>query len=356
MQFKDLKLQMLLPNNEFIINKSVTIRDKECMILGMTSQNEENKLWIIMHEENAGNREGSFDDDCYNYEEIEYENTILTNRDEMVNNISNETFHLNLKEIEIQGEKIVFNSSAGTCLCDNNYDLCMALQHFVEKGVSLDSFDEYYTSDLMFFTYNQQDGDEFPKVDMSKDLNMKLITSPDSKQILINKPLTVSFGDNINEKHCFFHEETNRDYYFYINKVEHYDIWEEANKHFDSEQMKKAMEDANVSNEQLMEMKKNYYEFVEQTCPKGMDLAMIEYETEDDIQLNFYTKEFLDAKIEHQDKCGILLFKPDEPTGPHGLKNRICMLKAVDKNFYGSIDIELFSWYKKLPEDIITIK
>lgn len=108
MQFKDLKQQMLLPTNEFIINKSVTIKDKECMLLGMTSQNEENKLWIIMHEENSGYRENAIDDDYYNYEEIEYENTILTNREQMEKNISNETFHLNIKEIEIQGEKITF--------------------------------------------------------------------------------------------------------------------------------------------------------------------------------------------------------------------------------------------------------
>lgn len=168
--------------------------------------------------------------------------------------------------------------------------------------------------------------------------------------------MTVKFGDNINEKHSFYDEETNRSYSFYINKVEHHDIWEEANKHFDSDQMKKAMEEANISDEQLLQMKKDYYEFIEQTCPKGMDLAMIEYETEDDIQLNFYTKDFLDANVKHNEgKCGVLFFSPDIKTGPHGFKNRISMLKPVEKNFIGTIDIELFSWHKKIPEKSINL-
>ncbi len=233
----------------------------------------------------------------------------VTKREEMQENILDSTYYFSINEIEVQGKSMTFTSSSGTSLRDNVNDLCMALQHFMEKGLSVESFDEYNTYDLMIYTYMQQEGEDFPKIDLSKTLDMKIKIAEDFKQILINKPITVNFGDNLNEKQSFYDEETNRSYDFYINKVENYDIWEDANKHFDSDHMKKAIKDANIGDEQLQEMKKDYYEFVEQTCPKGMYLAMIEYETEDDIQLNFYTKEFLDSKVEYNEgKCGIFFF------------------------------------------------
>lgn len=364
MLFKHLKKQMLLPTDEFIINKSVKIRDKEFLIIGITSQNEEIKLWIIMHDDSLKHRDSFSEYDCDNYEELEYERErvkkkslhSVTKREEMQEDILNSTSNFSINEIEIQGKSMAFTSSSGTCLRDNAYDLCMALQHFVEKGLTVDLFDEYDTNDLMLYTYKQQDGEEFPKIDLSKPLDIKIKIAEDYNQILINKSMTVNFGDILNEKHSFYDEEVNRSYDLYINKVENYDIWEEANKHFDSEHMKKVIKDANIGDEQLQEMKKDYYEFIEQTCPKGMYLAMIEYETEDDVQLNFYTKEFLDAKVEYKEgKCGILFFSPDNKTGPHGLKNRICMLKPVEKDFNRAIDIELFSWYKKIPEEIINL-
>jgi hypothetical protein len=33
----------------------------------------------------------------------------------------------------------------------------------------------------------------------------------------------------------------------------------------------------------------------------------------------------------------------------------VCMIKPVEKDFSGSIDVELFSWYMEIPEEIITV-
>ena len=187
MLFKHLKEQMLLPSDEIIINKTVTFRDKECIILGMTSQNEENKLWIIIHDENSERNSYLCEDDCYFNEELECEKTVLTNREQMEENLSRDAFHLHIKDIEIQGQKITFDSSTGTSLQDNSYDLCMALQHFVENGLSTDSFDEFSTNDLMLYTYKQQDDEKFPKIDLSKPLDIKMQIAEDYKEILQKK-------------------------------------------------------------------------------------------------------------------------------------------------------------------------
>lgn len=347
MLFKDLKCRMLLPDDEIIINKHIKIKDKDCIVLGFCSQGDENKLWMIVHDEKACYRDNSEDLDFMCDEEM-----ILSNREQMKQRID-DSIHFSINEIEIQGKKINFCSSTAYCLSDNGYEPYMMLQHFAQRGLLLDEFDEYNVHELFIYSFNQQENEEFPKPDLSRELDIKLHVSYNPKEILSQKSISLDFGDDINEKYTFYDEEDKKECVFYINKLIHYDIWEDANKHFDSEDMKNAIKASGINNEELEVMKKDYFDFVEQSCPKGMDLAMIEYETEDDIQLNFYTREFLDAKPEYKNKSGIFLFSPDIKTGPHGFRNRMTMLKTVKKDFNEKMDFELFSWYKKIPDEII---
>lgn len=91
-----------------------------------------------------------------------------------------------------------------------------------------------------------------------------------------------------------------------------------------------------------------YMESFQEICPKDMNLAIVEYETQDDIQLNFYTKEYLDKKPVYKNSASTVIFKSDKELGINGLRSRGCMLKPVKKDFYDSIDCELFSWYRKI--------
>ncbi|MCT4509562.1 MAG: hypothetical protein N4A48_12570 [Tepidibacter sp.] len=145
-----------------------------------------------------------------------------------------------------------------------------------------------------------------------------------------------------------FIEKKNR--IFYIDRIKHYDIWEEVNDKF---------EDAFIqdfSKEQIKKMKEQYIDILEKICPKGMDLAIVEYETEDDIQLNFYSKEYLDViPVCNTSSSSAIILKSDKEVGNNGFESRVCMIKPVEKDFKGSLDVELFSWVMKIPEEIITL-
>lgn len=137
---------------------------------------------------------------------------------------------------------------------------------------------------------------------------------------------------------------------FYIDKISHYDIWEEVNHIFESEWVK------SLSQEQIKQMKEENIAHLEEICPKGMNLAILEYEVEDDIHLNFYSKEYFDKKSVHNTSVlAIAFLTSDKEIGINGFKRQISMIKPVKKDFNGSIDVELFSWFLEIPEEIIKV-
>ncbi len=129
-----------------------------------------------------------------------------------------------------------------------------------------------------------------------------------AKQIMleIGKPCSFQFTAHDGEKvHC------------YINDVLLVDLWEEAGKKFDD-----ARYQEHFTEEQLQEIKSQYYEALRQSCPKGMCYIGIAYECSKDINLQFYAREFLDSYPEpHSGSVSFLVMRwtPDQQTGIHGL-------------------------------------
>lgn len=229
-----------------------------------------------------------------------------------------------------------------------DYEKLMQLQHFVEKGMTTTNWDEEDLENLFIATYEQKENEAFPEIHLSKELEFTIKIAKEFKPVLINQPIQLEFGEMQKGKEFYFYdsiEQKNR--IFYVDKIEHYDIWEEANNHFDNDKMQALPE------EQLKQMKESYLACIEQTCPKGMDLAMLEYETQDDIQLDFYSKEYLDQHpIKHATSCA-MFFKSDNEFGINGYRSRVCLIKPIEKNFYGNLDVELFSMYIEKPEEIL---
>ncbi|MPN40311.1 hypothetical protein SDC9_187847 [bioreactor metagenome] len=133
--------------------------------------------------------------------------------------------------------------------------------------------------------------------------------------------------------------------------MEHYDIWKETTHFFEDDRFKA------FTPEEQQQMKESHLSCIEQICPKGMNLAMLEYEEENDVQLNFYTKEFLDKRPVHSNSASSvgMIFGSDRKFGINGFRSRLCMIKPIEKDFQGSIDAELFSCYIRIPEEIIKV-
>ena len=94
-------------------------------------------------------------------------------------------------------------------------------------------------------------------------------------------------------------------------------------------------------------MKAELPESLERVCPKGHALLILKYECQDDIQLNFYTTEFLSSKPDRSGNSsfGIGIGGFGEESR-HGHKPRTCLLKTVPVGFDEITDVELISWVR----------
>lgn len=339
MLLKNLKQNMILPKKEIFINKIVNIRGIDVHLISITMEEHRNVLWAMYR----------LNEEIDLEESIEY----TSNRDKMINNISEKMNlpNIHISEIIIQKQKMTFSSSSAGPIHQMNYEGYMQLQHFIENGMITTNWDKVNLKHIVIAGYEQEKTEEFPIIDSSKELEVTLKVSEEFEDVLINQPLRLEF-DKIekDDKFYFYDSIEKKNRIFYIDRIKHYDIWEEVNDKF---------EDAFIqdfSKEQIKKMKEQYIDILEKICPKGMDLAIVEYETEDDIQLNFYSKEYLDARpVCNTSSPSAIILKSDKEVGNNGFKNRVCIIKPIEKDFNGSLDVELFSWVMKIPEEIITL-
>lgn len=342
MILKDLKQQMLIPREEYIINKRVNIQGVDVLLLSFTIEDDKNCLWTIQKQE-------EFISDRFSNED---EEPFKSNRDKLLHNLetSNINRNLNIKEIEIQNNTISFGSSTGGGIYDMNIGAMMKLQHFVGKGLISEEWDDIELENLYISQYKQREDEKAPIIDMSKDLDITLHISSNTVEIPIQHPFKVEFGkQDVGTRVMYYDEELGKESYFFINEVYSFDVYEDLEDKF------KNIEDLNMRKEALS----NITEALEKIYPRDKNLAVIKYETIDDVQLKFNMKDYLDAKpIVHNSatSVGLIFGSKDGELGANGYKIRECILQAIDKDFNGELEIELFSRFLQIPEETINSK
>nr|WP_295679973.1 hypothetical protein [uncultured Lachnoclostridium sp.] len=106
----------------------------------------------------------------------------------------------------------------------------------------------------------------------------------------------------------------------YILDLFFYDIWKEEEKRFEDPKYQKYF-----TMEQLEEMKSSFYKALEENYPKGTLIPVIEYESLDGVQLDFYSKEELEEIIiPRSGSCSsmMFLFKAEKKEGLHGMNRK----------------------------------
>ena len=110
--------------------------------------------------------------------------------------------------------------------------------------------------------------------------------------------------------------------------------------------------------EELEKHKKEFFEGLEQDCPRGMCYLGIEYECTLDGNLTFYDKAFLDGEpAEHKGSARIMmmLLRPDEPFGKHGLRQHGCVIQTPVLPEIREMEAELFFYVEMLDEEEIKL-
>lgn len=158
----------------------------------------------------------------------------------------------------------------------------------------------------------------------------------------VGKSRSFSFIDNYGDK-----------VWCYINNVTLMDVWKDT-----EEQIKTVERSDGFSPEQLQQVKKHTYDALEQNCPKGMCYVGVEYECSKELNLVFYSKQYLNSKPEtHRGSASFLLvrLKPDKETGTHNLPLRGFVIATPVSPDTVTVPAELFQYYERAVEWTETI-
>lgn len=339
MILKYLKQQMLLPEKEYIINQRTNIQGLDVLLLSFTIGKDKNRMWM-MHEGKELLEDGLND---RSYKEFG------TNREKFLYSIENSSRHKNfhIKEVEIQGQTVRFGSSTSGPINDMNKEGMMQLQHFAEKGLISDEWDDIRLESLVIAEYRQIDGGVTPRIDNTKELSIVLHIGGDLREVPIQHPLKVKFGkQEVGTKVTYYDEVLGMENYFFINEIYSYDFYDDIIKKSEQIEDIKARE----------KMLNHFNESIECVCPRDKNLAVIRYETVDDVQLRFVMEDYLKAEpIYNNSGASIGFIGKSEEIGINGYRQRECVLQPVDKEFNGELEIELFSRFVEIPAEIVKV-
>ncbi|MEJ8305212.1 hypothetical protein [Saccharibacillus sacchari] len=329
----------------------VKIQDTDMLLISITSENGIHKLWTLRILPERSDEEECSEESVYESERS------LSNRERIQRELQEESARgvqgNFISQLTIQGQTMTFISSESAYYREEEYRAYMKLQYFVEKGLELENFADVELNRLSLTFYKQDDSEPFPDVDVNKELDITLKFDSTVRRVPIHtEPIALEFGEVANGiKHSFYDPFHDKNRFFYINALTRYDLWKETEK-----QLEKPIPEE-FTEKEWQQFKAQQFRALGTVCSRNQDLALVEYESEDNIQLNFYAEHYLNEKPAPSfDSIGMsILFSSDREFGHNGLKSRTDSTGPVDKTFEGSIVIELLSYYVELPEKIIKL-
>lgn len=138
----------------------------------------------------------------------------------------------------------------------------------------------------------------------------------------------------------------------YINRVDVMNPREEVKKSFDNPQYRK-MARQHLTEKEFEENRQKVFEMIEEEFPEGKGCFAVEYEcTADELSAQIYAAELLDSVPEPKNHAFAMFLhtKPDEKTGPHGLRNRCVIVQHPVPLEAEALDAEIFSVVEAFPD------
>lgn len=335
MLLRDLKGQALLPKEEYIINRRANIRGLDVLLLTFTIDARANSLWMIYRQEGQP----------FSCERAWQE--FATNRERLLAGIAENRLQsgLHVTQMEVGGQLIRFDEATSHPLGGASVAASMQLQHFAEKGLLPKQWDQVEAERLVITQMRQADGDAAPRREQLAELPLTLHIARSSREVPIESRFSVQFGkQSAEQKHSYYDPERGRESCFFVDEVYSYDPYQQVFQRLNQIANGKARKQA----------RRHFLRAMVHLCPQGQRLAVIRYETEDDVQLRFFTQQYLEAEPVHSN-TGIAFAssKPEEPIGINGYPLRECVLQPMDPDFNGVLQLELFSRVEEIPAETV---
>lgn len=254
-----------------------------------------------------------------------------------------------MEKVRIGDLELTPNGSSGSVCGPRRWDRIALFTQFLLSGwnpAGIDTGD----IDVMFLMELTFEGtyDAIPAFNMGAPLHFSM--GRDSMSHLVELPVTLTIGGEYPDKLYFTDKGGGERKWMQINRVTLCDMWAEMEKTLDDPKVKDQL-----SPEELERSKLEFEKHFSEICPKGMCFVVIEYECEEDLSLQFYSKRWLDAEPVHTGGVMGFLMSPDEPTGKLGLKLNAAVIPEPIAPDAASVEAELFRYHRTAKLDDIVM-
>lgn len=136
----------------------------------------------------------------------------------------------------------------------------------------------------------------------------------------------------------------------YIYQVSLEDPWEDQDRRLADPQYEKQMLE-HMSGEEFAQMKRQIEEAMQERCPRGKYFPVLEYECTLPLQLQFASKQYLDARPGHSQTAISMMIQPPslQQTGAHGLQLKNAVIQEPVSFETSEIEAELTEAYQLVP-------
>lgn len=257
--------------------------------------------------------------------------------------------YLHCSDLAIGGRHFKISGGTGSPLDPENYGIVQLFFDMMSAGWTVpDWLEDVDWDDLMLLTLHIPDAETLP--DFTPDIPVSITHRPTPIEHIIEKTVTLQVGKS--RVFCFT-DSYGEEVQCHINNVVLIDVWQSTEEELNDPGLAERF-----SPEQLAQAKKQSYNALEQTCPKGMCYIGIEYECSKNYDLTFYSKQYLKSRPEAHaaSSCFLMMrLKPDCETGAHGLPLKGCVIQTPVSPDTSKIPAELFLYFERQNEWIETI-
>ena len=176
---------------------------------------------------------------------------------------------------------------------------------------------------------------------------VRLIPGKKSERVAARKRMTLPVGMKERAYTCTIE---GREHHFWIEQVQLYDLWSDQ-----VERIRDWKESGKCSEEELRQLKWSWERTAAKLCPKGKRLPLIVYESEEDIQLDFYDRPYLNSPVPTRNRDTELGMSGDkEEKGPHGIRPRYVPLQTPVDPDAQKVEVELLNaWMPRENPEIV---
>lgn len=352
MNIKSLQKLLNMIDDIAPIGKNTEIDGVIYHVMGLTRMNDTMRMVVLHYDEAYVNKmkeleeaqlEAMHHDDDINREPE-------TNRKMLNANIKNERTNpfMDLAKVKIHEEEFQVTGAESRWISSNDIECVLMLTEFLRKGWKAEGINHQMMEELFITSIEfQGDCNVLPSCDENTAIEFYL--KPCMSSYRVEQAMTLVVGEEYPEKLWFNNKETQENHWVQINRVYLQDMWKDLLETFENPRIKEMM-----TPEQIEVEKQKIEEKLSEICPKGMCFPVVEYESEQEISLRFYSKEYLDAQPIHRNGALGFITRPEQVIGKLGFRLRASIIEQPVLQDTVMIQAELFQYsYLQNTKDII---